>query len=147
MSPHEKEISFKKGSRQNMSFYRLPKRLKMSSRGRPAPGSKKLHQRQIGGGKKLINRKHINVFLTALAGQSSQGRTPTHPRDKRDKMEVLLWKQTGNGRFVPGTGPNSSQGGVPFVPGTLPVCPRHLRPKMFMLIGFFFLPEQKLKKS
>ena len=41
--------------------------------------------------KKTINRKHINIFLTALAGQSSQGRTPTRPRDKRDKMAILLW--------------------------------------------------------
>ena len=41
--------------------------------------------------KKPINRKHINIFLTALVGQSSQGRTPTRPGDKRDKMAILLW--------------------------------------------------------
>ena len=41
--------------------------------------------------KKPINRKHINTFLTALVGQSSQGQTPTRPRDKRDKMAILLW--------------------------------------------------------
>ena len=45
----------------------------------------------FGGGKKPINRKHINIFLTTLAGQSSQGRTPTRPRDKQDKMEISLW--------------------------------------------------------
>ena len=44
-----------------------------------------------GGRKKPINRKHINIFLTALVGQSSQGRTSTRPRDKRDKMAILLW--------------------------------------------------------
>ena len=43
------------------------------------------------GRKKPINRKHINIFLTAPVGQSSQGRTSTRPRDKRDKMAVLLW--------------------------------------------------------
>ena len=48
-------------------------------------------RRRILGAKKPINRKHINIFLTALAGQSSQGRTPTRPRDKRDKMAILLW--------------------------------------------------------
>ena len=41
--------------------------------------------------KKPINRTHINIFLTALVGQSSQGRTPTRPRDKRDKMAIVLW--------------------------------------------------------
>ena len=28
-------------------------------------------------------------------------------------------------QFVPGMGPNLSQGGVPFVPETVPVCPGH----------------------
>ena len=42
------------------------------------------------GAKKPINRKHINIFLTALEGESSQRRTPTRPRDKRDKMAILL---------------------------------------------------------
>ena len=69
------------------------------------------------GAKKPINRKHINIFLTALAGQSSQGRTPTRPRDKRDKMAILLWNSTENSRFVPGIGPTLFQGRVP-------VCPR-----------------------
>ena len=46
---------------------------------------------RIWGEKKPINRKHINIFLTALAGQSSQGRSPTRPRDKRDQMAILLW--------------------------------------------------------
>ena len=44
----------------------------------------------LGRKKKPINRKHINIFLAALVGQSSQGRTPTRPRDKRDKMAILL---------------------------------------------------------
>ena len=86
--------------------------------------------------KKTINRKHINIFLTALVGQSSQGRTPTRPRDKQDKMAILLWNLPWKGRFVPGTGPILSRGGVPFVPGTVPV-PETVPPKMFMFIGIF----------
>ena len=77
------------------------------------------------------------TFLTALAGQSSQGRTPTRPRDKRDKMAILLWNSTEKGQFVPGTGPILSRGGVPFVPGTVPVCPRH-RPAENVYVYWFF---------
>ena len=46
------------------------------------------------GAKKPINRKHINILVTALVGQSSQGRTPTRPRDKRDELAILLWNST-----------------------------------------------------
>ena len=57
----------------------------------------------------LKDEKHINIYLTALAGQSSQGQTPTRPkRDKRDKIPILLSNSTENGRFVPGTGPGLS---------------------------------------
>ena len=80
----------------------------------------------------------MNIFLTALVRQSSQGRTPTHPRDKRDKIALLLWNLTEKGRFVPGTGPNLSRGGVPFVPGTVPVCPGH-RPAQNVYVYWFFL--------
>ena len=68
-------------------------------------------------------------YLTALAGQSSQGRTPTRPKDKRDEMTILLWNSAGNGRFAPGTGPGLSKGRFPFVPDTVP-------PNMFMFIVF-----------
>ena len=95
------------------------------------------------GAKKPINRNHINIFLTALAGQSSQGRTPAHPRDKRDKMAILLWNSTEKGRFVPGTGPNLSPGGVPFVPGTVPVCPGH-RPAQNVYVYWFFLADSNM---
>ena len=87
-----------------------------------------------------VRPKHINIILTALAGQSSQRQTPTRPRDKRDKMAILLWNSTEKGRFVPGTGPilsgegsHLSQGRCLFVPDTVP-------PKMFMFIGFFSCP-------
>ena len=67
--------------------------------------------------KKPINRKHINIFLTALVGQSSQGRTPTRPRDKRDKMAFLLWELNRERPVCPGDGSR-------FVPGRGPICPR-----------------------
>ena len=86
---------------------------------------------------KPINRKHINIFLTALVGQSSQGRTPTRPRNKRDKIAILLWNSTEKGRFVPGTGPILSRGAVPFVPGTVPVCPGD-RPAENIYVYWFF---------
>ena len=89
-----------------------------------------------------LSRKHINIFLTALVGQSSQGRTPTRPRDKRDKMAILLWNSTEKGRFVPGTGPILSRGGVPFVPWTVPVCPGHRPAENVYVYRFFFFPEE-----
>ena len=94
-----------------------------------------------GGEKKPINRKHINIFLTALAGQSSQGRTPTCPRDKRDKMVILLWNSTEKGRFVPGTGPILSRGGVPFVPGTNACLSRTPSRRKCLCLLVFSLPE------
>ena len=119
-----------------LAFHGLPPLEKVfiwEIRGHPCRSS-----RWIGSKKKPINRKHINILLTALVGQSSQGRTPTRPRDKRDKMAILLWNSTEKGRFVPGTGPILSRGGLShlsqgrflFVPDTVP-------PKMFMFIGFF----------
>ena len=92
------------------------------------------------GAKKTNKQKTHKHFLTALGGQSSQGRTPTRPRDKRDKMAILLWNSTEKGQFVPVTGPILSRGGVPFVPGTVLFVPDTVPPKMFMFIGFF-LPD------
>ena len=89
-----------------------------------------------------VPEKHINIFLTALAGQSSQGRSPARPRDKRDKMAILLWKSTENGCFVPGTGPGLSQGRIPLVPGTVPVCPEH-RPAKSVYVCWVFLAREK----
>ena len=85
--------------------------------------------------------KHINICLTALAGQSSQGRTPTRPRDKRDKMAFFF------GRFNRKR-PVCPRHGSRFVPGTVPVCPREgsclsrtpSRPKC-LFIGFFSCPS------
>ena len=96
----------------------------------------------LGGEKKPRNTKHINIFLKGLAGQSSRGQTGTRPRDKRDKMSILLWNSTENGRFVPAMGPNMSQGWVAFVPGTVryPVRPEH-RPAQTIIFLFVFLPD------
>ena len=67
--------------------------------------------------KKPINKKHINIFLTALVGQSSQGRTPTRPRDKRDKIGDFTVESNRKRPVCP-------RHGSQFVPGRGPVCPR-----------------------
>ena len=98
-----------------------------------------------GGQKK--NKKHINIFLAALAGQSSQGRTPTCPREKRDKMVILRGIQKrmaglsqvcqwDGSRFVPGTGPVCSRDG-----SCLSRTPTPSRPNCFMFIGFVSCPN------
>ena len=79
--------------------------------------------------------------MTALVGQLSQGRTPTRPRDKRDKMAILLWNSTEKGRFIPGTGPILSRGGAPFVPGTVPVCPGDRPAENVYVYWLSFLPD------
>ena len=70
------------------------------------------------GAKKPINIKHINIFLTALAGQSSRGRTPTCPRDKRDKQNGDFTVEFNRER------PVCPRDGFHFVPGRGPICPR-----------------------
>ena len=88
------------------------------------------------------NTYMMGLFLMGLVGQSSQGRTPTRSRDKRDKMAILPGNQTEKDRFVPGTGPNLSgegsrlsQGQFLFVPDTVP-------PKVFNYVYWFlFLPD------
>ena len=57
-------------------------------------------------------------------GQSSQGQPGTVPGTNGTRWPFHCGIQQGNGRFVPGTGPGLSQGQVPFVLGTSPVCPR-----------------------
>ena len=90
------------------------------------------------GAKKPINRKHINIFLTALVGQSSQGQTPTRPRDKPLR----------NGNFnveFNRKRPVCPRGGSEFVAGRGPVCPRDSSclsrrpsgPKCLCLLVFF----------
>ena len=124
---------------------RLPKGISMKIFARTPPPHKEaltlrsLHM-SVWQKKKPINRKHINIFLTALVGQSFQGRTPHLSQAKQDKMAIycgIKQRKAGlsQGRvpFCPGEGSHLSQGRFPFVPDTVP-------PKMFMLIGFF-LPE------
>ena len=42
---------------------------------------------------------------------------------------------------VPGTGPSLSRGWVPFIPGTVPVCPGHRPAQNVYVYWFFFLSE------
>ena len=52
-------------------------------------------------------------------------------------MALLLWNSAEKGRFVSGTGPNLSQGGVAFVPGTGSCLSRTpSRSKCLCLLGF-----------
>ena len=92
------------------------------------------------GPKKANKQKTHKHFSDGPCGTIVPGTNPTRPRDRWDKMAMLLWNSTENGRFVPGTGPNLSQGGVPFVPGTVSVCPGHRPAQLIYIIGFF-LPE------
>ena len=93
-------------------------------------------------GSKKTNKQKTHKYLSdGPCGTIVQGRTPTRPRDKRDKMAILLCNETEKGRFVPGTGPILSRGGVPFVPGTVPVCPGHCPAQNIYVYWVFFLPE------
>ena len=89
----------------------------------------------LGGKKNPINTKHINIFLTGLAGQSPRDEPPPVSGTNRTK-----W------RFYSGTQQKAT--GFPrdrswFVPGTGPVCPRDgsclsrtpSRPKCLCLYG------------
>ena len=99
------------------------------------------------GTKKPVNTKHKNIFLTLLAGQSSQGRTPPVPGRNGAKWRfycAIKHKTAslsqGRSRFVPGT-----KGRVPFVPGTVPFCPQHRPALNFMFIGSFLLRIQGVR--
>ena len=56
-------------------------------------------------------------------GTIVQGRTPARPRDKRDKMAILLWNQTEKAGLSQERVPICPREGSPFVPGTVLVCP------------------------
>ena len=90
-----------------------------------------------GGEKKPINRKHINIFPTALAGQSSRGRTPPVPGTNGTKWRFYCGIKQRKAGLSQGRGPILSRGGVPFVPGTVPVCPGH-RPAENVYVSWFF---------
>ena len=76
---------------------------------------------------------HTNIFLTALAGQSSQGWTRPIPKTNRIVCCEIKQKTAGLSRhrsqFV--------QGRVPFVPGMVPGYPGH-RPAQNVYVCCFF---------
>ena len=94
--------------------------------------------RLLMGGKKTINRKHIDIFLTVLVGQSSLWDEPppvpgTNGTEWRFYCGIRQRKaglSQGRVPICPGEGSRLSQGRFLFVPETVP-------PKMFMFIGFF----------
>ena len=96
------------------------------------------------GEKKPINSKHINIFLTALAGQSFQDEPPPVPGTNGTKWrfdcgikQERAGLSQGQVPVCPRERSHLSQGRFLFVPDTVP-------PKTFMFIGFFF-SEKKPK--
>ena len=95
----------------------------------------------LGAKEKPINRKHINIFLTALAGTIVPGRTPTHPGTNGTKWRFYCGIQQKKAGL--------SQGRVPICPGRGPVCLRDgsclsrtpFHPKCLCLL-VFFLPDR-----
>ena len=89
----------------------------------------------LGAKKKSKHIRHINVFffLTALVGQSSQGRIPPVPGTNGTKWQFscgIKQKTAGlSQRQVPICPDGSRLGRFLFVPDTIP-------PKRFMFIGF-----------
>ena len=86
--------------------------------------------------KRPINRKHINIVLTALAGQSSQARTSPLSQGQYGDFTVELSRK----RL------DCPRDGSRFVPGTGPVCPRQgscreHRPAQNVSDYWFFLPD------
>ena len=71
--------------------------------------------------------------------------TNPHPSQGQTGQNGEFTEESNRKRPVcPGTGPNLSRGGVPFVPGTVPVCPGR-RPAQNVYV-YFFLPERRDKK-
>ena len=70
------------------------------------------------GGEKTNKQKHISIFLTTLAGQSS----PV-PGTNGTKWRFHCGIKQKTAGLSQGRVP--IRGGVPFVPGIVPVCPGH----------------------
>ena len=98
--------------------------------------------RWMGANKKNNKQKTRKHFSDGPCGTIVPGTNPHLSQGQTGQMAILLWNWTEKGRFVPGTGPNLSQGGVPFVPGTVPVCPGHRPAQNFVFIGFFSCPKE-----
>ena len=95
----------------------------------------------LGAKKKTNKQKTHKHFSDGPRGTIVPGRTPTRPRDKRDKMAILLWNSKKERPVCPRDGSH-------FVPGRGPICPRDgsclsrtpSRRKCLCLL-VFFLPE------
>ena len=96
----------------------------------------------LGTKKKPINRKHINTFLTALARQLFQDEPPPAPGTNGTKWRFYCGIQQKTAGVSQGRVPISTREGSPFVPGTVPVCPRH-RPAQNVSVYWFFLARLK----
>ena len=99
-------------------------------------------------GGKSNKHKPRTFFWRPLRDNRHHGRNPHPSQGQRDKMAILMWNSTGNGRFVPGTGSGLSQRRAPFVPGPVPVSPEHRPAQEFLCLFWdpmqFFLREYKI---
>ena len=100
--------------------------------------------------KKQTNNKHKthkHFSDGPLWGQSPQGRTPTPSQGQRGQngnfTVELKQKKAG---WSQGRVPICPAEGVPFVSGTVPVCPRH-RPAQNVYVYWFFFLARSLKKT
>ena len=95
-------------------------------------------------GRKTNKQKTHKHFSGGPCGTIVPGTNP-HPSQgqtgQNGDFTVELNRKRPVCRFVPGTGPNLSRGGVPFVPGTVPVCPGHRPAQNVYVYWFFSCPE------
>ena len=94
------------------------------------------------GEKKTNKQKTHKHFSDDSCGTIVPGTNP-HPSQGQTGQNSDFTVQFNRKRhwFVPGTGPNLSLGGVPFVPGIVPVCPGH-RPAQNVYVYRFFLARK-----
>ena len=90
-----------------------------------------------GGKRKPMNTKHINIFLTAIAGQSSQDEPSPVPGTNGTKWRFYCGIQQKTAGLSQGWVPLCPRAGSLFVPGPVPVCPEH-RPAKNDYVYWFF---------
>ena len=93
---------------------------------------------QMFGGEKRTNKQKTHKhFSGGPCGTIVPGTIPHPSQGQTGQNGDLTVELNRKGRFVPGTGPSLSRGGVPFVPGMVPICHRH-RPAQNVYVYLFF---------
>ena len=87
-------------------------------------------------GRKIpINRKHI-TFSGGPCGTIIPGTNPHPSQGQTGQNGDFTVELTEKRRFVPGTGPNLSRGGVRLSQGRFPIVPDTVPPKMSKFVGY-----------